>query len=351
MRTSQQLEPVKGREVAPRLPLISVVMPVHNGLPYLNESIQSILNQTLEDFEFVILNDGSTDETGAALRDWQRKDRRIRVFESARNLGLAGSSNYVVEKARSPLIARMDADDVTHPERLKRQWEILEEHASVQLVGTLWEGIDARSRRIRPRDRWRLVRRSTFAPFPHGSVMFRRQAFDRIGGYREVCDFWEDLDLYLRMAATGQIAVIPDVLYQYRFHLNGSRTAFQTEQMENAVGLMRRCVSEYRAGRDYNALLLEREENGASQKLHPAVFTSIGSARLWAGHSPAVLNSLWRRGALACDRATALALVWAVWGALSPSSLRLLIRSLTRASDAIASRRLGNRRLHEWRFE
>ena len=120
---------------------------------------------------------------------------------------------------------------------------------------------------------------------------------------------------------------------------------------ETAEVLMRRCVSEYRAGRDYNALLLESEEKGASQKLHPAVFTSIGSARLWAGHSPNILNSLWRRGALACDRATALALAWAVWGALSPSSLRLLIRSLTRARDAVASRRLGNRRLHEWRFE
>jgi hypothetical protein len=257
-----------------------------------------------------------------------------------------------VTKANAPLIARMDADDVAHPERLKRQWEIFQEHASVQLVGTLWEGIDARGRRIRPRDRWRLVRRSAFAPFPHGSIMFRRAAFDQIGGYREACAFWEDLDLYLRMAATGRVVVIPDVLYHYRFHLNGSRLAFQTEQVEQAVGLMRRCISERRAGRDYDSLLFEPEEaRGASRKLHPAVFTSIGSSRLWSGHSPAVLNSLWQRGALAPDRATALALVWAAWGALSPSSLRLLMRSITRARDLLASRRLGNRRLHEWRFE
>lgn len=336
------------------LPLVSVVMPVHNGLPFLNESIRSILNQTLADFEFVILDDGSTDGSLAALREFAQEDRRIRIFESRRNLGLAGSSNYVVEKARAPLIARMDADDVARPERLKRQWEIFQEHASVQLVGTLWEGIDARGRLVRPRDRGRLMRRSAFAPFPHGSVMFRRAAFDQIGGYREACDFWEDLDLYFRMAATGRVAVIPDVLYQYRFHLNGSRLSVQMEQVERAVGLMRRCISERRAGRDYDFLLSEPpedEERHARQKLHPAVFTSIGSARLWSGHRPAVLNSLWQRGALALDRATALALVWALWGALSPSSLRLSLRSLTRAHDLVASRRLGDRRLHEWRFE
>ena len=336
----------------PSPPLVSVVMPVHNGLPYLQESIQSILNQTLEDFEFVILNDGSTDETGAVLGELAQKDRRLRVFESQRNLGPAGSSNYVVQQASAPLIARMDADDVAHPDRLQRQWEIFQEHAGVQLVGTLWEGIDVRGTRVRPRDRWRLVRRSPFAPFPHGSIMFRRQAFDRIGGYREACAFWEDLDLYLRMATTGQVAVIPDVLYHYRFHLNGSRLVFQTEQVEKAVGLMYRCINEHRAGRDYNPLLIEMEkEKRAQQKLHPAVFTSIGSSRLWSGHSPAVLNSLWHRGALTWDSATALALVWAAWGALSPSSLRLSIRSITRARDLVATRRLENRRLHEWRFE
>ena len=352
MRTNQQPEQsVTSGKDSSSLPRVSVVMPVHNGLPYLSESIESILRQSLKDFEFVILDDCSTDETGAVLRDWQQLDDRIRVFESRQNLGLAGSSNYVVTKARAPLIARMDADDVAHPERLKRQWEIFQEHPGAQLVGTLWEGIDACGRRVRPRDRWRLVRRSTFAPFPHGSVMFRRQAFDQIGGYREVCDFWEDLDFFLRMAATGRVIVIPDVLYDYRFHDRGSRLTVKMEKVEDAVGLMHRCVSERRAGRDYNRLLLGGEEERARQKLPPAVFTSIGSTRLWSGHPPAILDALCRRGALAWNRATALALVWAVWGDLSPASLRLSIRCLIRARDLVASRRLGDRRLHEWRFE
>jgi hypothetical protein len=183
--------------------------------------------------------------------------------------------------------------------------------------------------------------------------MFRRQAFDQIGGYREACNFWEDLDFFLRMEAIGQVLVIPDVLYRYRFHLNASRRDSKLAEVETAVGLMHRCLNERHAGRDYYSLLLEMKEAKLAQeeKLPPAVFTSIGSARLWAGHSPAVLKSLLWRGALAPDRATAMALVWAAWGALSPSSLRFGIRSLTRARDLLASRRLGDRRLHEWRFE
>jgi glycosyltransferase involved in cell wall biosynthesis len=184
-------------------PSVSVVMPVHNALPFLDESVASILNQTLADFEFVILDDASTDGSADALRRWAQKDGRIRLFRSGRNLGLAGSSNFVVRHARAPFVARMDADDVSHPERLRRQWEVLRGRPDVALVGTLFEGIDAGGRRVRPRDRWRLARRSVFPPFPHGSVMFRREVFDEVGGYREACAGWEDHDLFLRIIRAG----------------------------------------------------------------------------------------------------------------------------------------------------
>src|SRR3977135_257076 len=104
-------------------PLISVVMPVHNALPFLNESISSILAQSFTDFEFVILDDASTDSSLELLREWSRRDQRIQIHESTQRLGLAGSSNAVVSEARSAIIARMDADDVAHPDRLRRQWE------------------------------------------------------------------------------------------------------------------------------------------------------------------------------------------------------------------------------------
>src|SRR5918998_4033201 len=180
------------REVGAR-PALSVVMPVRDARRFLDESVRSILGQTFGDFEFVILDDASSDGSAEVLREWARRDARIRLVESKRRLGLSGSSNAVVREARAPLVARMDADDVAHPERLARQLEVMRADPEVVLVGSLCEGIDASGRRVRPRDRWRLVRASLYPPFPHASVMFRRAAFEEVGGYREDCAGWEDM--------------------------------------------------------------------------------------------------------------------------------------------------------------
>src|SRR5213083_1372349 len=93
-------------------PQISVVMPVHNALPFLSWSIESILEQTFSDFEFIILDDGSTDGSLELLQEWAQRDARIQVHQNDKRLGLSGSSNAVVGKARAPIVARMDADDV-----------------------------------------------------------------------------------------------------------------------------------------------------------------------------------------------------------------------------------------------
>ena len=148
-------------------PPLSVVMPVHNALPFLDASIGSILNQSFSDFEFVILNDASTDGSDTVLRKWEKRDSRLRVIESPDKLGLAGSSNLIVSSSRARIIARMDADDISHPDRLIQQLDIMERHSDVVVVGTLCDGIDAAGQRTRPADRWRIVRRSRYIPFPH----------------------------------------------------------------------------------------------------------------------------------------------------------------------------------------
>src|SRR5262245_10456965 len=116
--------------------LISVVMPVHNALPHLDAAVESILGQTHRNIEFVILDDGSTDGSTERLRQWAERDRRIKLFEGDRNLGPAGSSNRVIAHSSAELIARMDADDLSHPERLERQVQLLRERPDVCLVGT-----------------------------------------------------------------------------------------------------------------------------------------------------------------------------------------------------------------------
>src|SRR6266550_1812172 len=305
-------------------PLISVVMPVHNALPFLDQSIRSILEQTLSDFEFVILDDASTDGSVELLREWSLRDKRINLHESKKRLGLSGSSNAVVSKASAPIVARMDADDIAHPDRLRRQWNIIEGYPDVAVVGTLCNGIDAAGREVRPRDRWRLVRRSVHIPFPHGSAMFRRELFDQVGGYDETSNRGEDQDLFLRMAARGRVLTLPDVLYSYRYH-SSNATLFNGTR---AVG-----------------------ENHAQNGDALAAFYMLGAMRLWAGEPPMLLGPMLKKKSLKWNLKTLMILASAIVGYISPSTLRVFLRSSIRARDLLASVRVKDGKPYEWRVE
>src|SRR5438094_4488597 len=151
-------------------PPISVVMPVRNGMPYVVESIESILSQSFGDFEFVIGDDGSTDGTAEALRDAAQRDRRIRLLRRDMGSGLAGSANWVVSEAKAPLVAVAHADDLWHSDRIARQVAVLRDMPQVDLVGTLWNGIDEQGRYVRPGDYWKLIRKTPLAAFSHSSI-------------------------------------------------------------------------------------------------------------------------------------------------------------------------------------
>jgi len=304
-------------------PSISVVMPVHNALPFLEESIKSILRQTLRDYEFVILDDASTDGSLELLRQWSLREERIHLHESKTQLGLAGSSNAVIAKARAPLIARMDADDIAHPDRLLRQMNILKDRPDVAVVGTLCNGIDASGRVVRPRDRWRLLRRSNYVPFPHGSAMFRREVFDQVGGYHEIVGA-EDQDLFSRMALRGRVLTLPDVLYSYRYHSSNATLV----NGKRAVG-----------------------EDHATSGDALAAFYMLGAMRLWSGHPPRLLEPMLQKKSLKWNFKTFMILVSAVWGHISPSTLRAFLRSSIHARDLLASLRVKDGRPYEWRLE
>ena len=331
-------------------PAVSVVMPVHNALPYLDECVRSILGQTFLDFEFVILDDASTDGSAEALRRWSGADGRIRLFESRQKLGPSGSSNCVVRHARAPLVARMDADDVAHPERLARQTEVFRRSPEVVLVGSLSEGIDARGARVRPRDRSRLVRRSLYPPFPHGSAMFRRSAFDEVGGYREACAKWEDQDLFLRMARRGRTAVLPEALIYYRYHTTNTSGELP-DRDERLHALRERCLEEFRAGRDYARLLEVGGAEVASPRARAEALYMAGAMRLWAGGRPGILGPAFRGGPLGRSRRAMLTRLMAAWGHVSPSSLRHALRCLIRAHDLLAARHVKDGGVYDWRPE
>jgi len=299
-------------------------MPVHNARPFLDESIRSILAQTFSDFEFVILDDASTDGSVELLREWSLRDKRIHLHEGKKRLGLSGSSNAVVSKARASIVARMDADDIAHPDRLRRQWNIIDSRPDVAVIGALCNGIDASGREVRPRDRWRLVRRSVYIPFPHGSAMFRREVFDQVGGYDETAIGGEDQDLFLRMATRGRVLTLPDVLYSYRYH-SSNATLFNG----------RRAVGENHS-QDGNAL---------------AAFYMLGAMRLWAGDPPNLLEPMLKKKSLKWNPKTLMILASAIWGHISPPTLRVFLRSSIRARDLLASVRVKDGRPYEWRLE
>lgn len=157
-------------------------MPVHNAMPFVDAAVASILSQSFGDFELVIGDDGSDDGSTDRLRYWAGQDPRIRLMRRAAPCGPAASSNWVARAARAALVARMDGDDIAHPERLARQVAIMDTDPGVVLTGSVWVGIDSEGRKVRAPDHASLLHPARFnAPFAHGSVMMRRSAFDAGG--------------------------------------------------------------------------------------------------------------------------------------------------------------------------
>jgi glycosyltransferase involved in cell wall biosynthesis len=323
-------------------------MPARNALPYLDASIESILGQSFGDFEFVIRDDGSTDGTVEALRDWAARDRRIRLFEGAQ-LGLAESSNWVVRQARAPLVARMDADDVARSDRLERQVALLREAPDVALAGSLCTTVDGDGRQVRGIDLWRIARHSCFVPFPHTSATFRRTAFDAIGGYRQQCEYWEDLDFFLRMAAHGRIAVVADDLVSHRQSRASSRLVpADRERVEAAVDRMYSCLSAYAKGDSYEPLVARGGAAPSTGRVRPMTLVSINSSRLWAGQRPHIGRRLLKRARLGLDRQSLFALTWSALGQASPSLLRTLLGGVVRLRNFAVRDRVRRGEVYDW---
>jgi glycosyltransferase involved in cell wall biosynthesis len=321
--------------------LISVVMPVHNAQPHLDEAVRSILNQTHQNFEFVIFDDGSTDGSTDRLKEWAATDSRIKLVKNETNLGPAVSSNRVVSEATSDIIARMDADDISHQDRLRQQLEILRRRPDVGLVGTLCEIIDTNGEKLRHPEAWRLTRSSWFPPFPHGSIMYRRDIFEHIGGYREECEFWEDQDFAIRFSAQAKIFVVPYSLYQHRQSTTSTRVASDRARVERAVDLMYRCLDRMRDNLPYDDLVYSSESK--AQPVDPRVFISIGSLVLWSGGRPRFFRRLLRRANLGANLRSLNAIIWTAWASMSPATLRLFLRAVVAARAALGRTKLGDR--------
>jgi glycosyltransferase involved in cell wall biosynthesis len=218
-------------------------MTVYNGEPWLGEAVDSILDQTFEDFELIVVDDGSNDGTPETLS--RRAGPRLEVIRQ-RQTGQTPALNRALGQARAPLIARMDADDVALPERLARQVAFLGAHPSVGLLGTGCHEISPEggilSTHVPPVDdgtlRRALIRKN---PFIHSAVMFRRSVLDAAGLYDEGFVVAQDYDLWLRMSRVTLLANLPDPLVLRR------RTPGQLSSARDTTRIRDEVVAKMRA--------------------------------------------------------------------------------------------------------
>ena len=197
---------------------VSVLMTAYNATPYLEPAVLSILNQTLADFEFIIVNDGSTDQT----RDYLDSitDPRVRVFHEP-NRGTAGGSNFGLKYCSRKYIARMDADDISLPTRLEKQYQFMEANPEVSLVGSQTQVLGEKGLGIEvhlPTQHEQIFKSlmTLNHGIAHGSCFFRNSLLQELGGYWKVHKTFDDWDMFLRMGEVGQLANLPEILYHYR---------------------------------------------------------------------------------------------------------------------------------------
>ncbi|MCK4411998.1 MAG: glycosyltransferase [Candidatus Eisenbacteria sp.] len=232
--------------VLPARPQISILLPAHNAADTLDEALASLSAQTLTEWECLLVDDGSTDATPELAAAWSRRDRRVRLLRHARRQGIVGALTHAAAEARAPVLARQDADDRSHPQRLARTLALLQSDARLGAVASqvrlfpaeaLGAGLRvyaewlnaALSPQEIARDLW------IESPLPHPAVLMRREAYDACGGYREV-PWPEDYDLWLRLHNRGwRFAKVAAALYEWRHH--GGRLTFRDPRYRPAAFL------------------------------------------------------------------------------------------------------------------
>lgn len=201
--------------VSSRRPLVTVLITAYNEADYIEDAVRSVLTQTYDNLEAVVINDGSSDETEDVLSR-RFEDGRLRVFNRGRN-GRVTSLNHGLDVASGAFVAMLDADDRCKPTRMKKQVSFLRENKEVGVVGTNYVRIDnirgeSHIRKYPEEDRRIRREMSKYIPIAHSSVMFRRRAVIEVGGYDESLSDHEDLDLWMRVAKNWKLANVPEPL-------------------------------------------------------------------------------------------------------------------------------------------
>jgi glycosyltransferase involved in cell wall biosynthesis len=218
------------------MPKISVIMSVYNSEQYLKRSIDSILNQTFKDFEFIIINDGSTDNSAQILEEYSKNNNCIKIIIQE-NKGLTKSLNIGIKKAKGKYIARQDADDFSFSDRFEKQVYFLDNNIDIILLGTNKYEVYQNEERLGNYYNIDTINDLVYLynPFAHTSAMYRKDIFIKIGLYNETFKTSQDFEAWMRFAEYGKIAMIKDVLVK-RYTVDNSISSLKKfNQIKNAL--------------------------------------------------------------------------------------------------------------------
>jgi glycosyltransferase involved in cell wall biosynthesis len=233
------------------IPQVSVIMSVYNGSLYLREAIDSILNQTFKDFEFIIINDCSTDRTESILLDYASRDDRIVLINNEQNLGLTRSLNKGLAIATGEYIARQDADDISLPERLSEQVAYMASHPEVTFISSGVQYIDEQGQetwKYTPSCdpivlRWHLL---FYNPIRHSTVLWRRALVaEQVGDYDPTFIYSQDYDLWVRIAEKFSIQTLPLILVKLRWHESSITVSKVNQQDQLVTTIAQRGIQRY----------------------------------------------------------------------------------------------------------
>ena len=236
------------------MPVLSVVMSAYNTAVYLPQTMESVLAQSLTDFEFIVVDDGSTDNTLSILQHYADRDARVRVITQV-NQGTPTALNVGMEAAQTDIIARMDSDDLMLPHRLERQLKYLQQHPEASVVSCLAHYINDKNKIIGKNytdlltveDCQRYIRENRIIFCLHPGAMFKKQAVMDIGGYRPMLKYAQDIDLWNRLSDHQHYTIVmPEILMQYRVHPGASMA--KVNQRSMMAGWVKHCARLRRRG-------------------------------------------------------------------------------------------------------
>ncbi|MFH2141155.1 MAG: glycosyltransferase [Bacteroidota bacterium] len=201
---------------------VSIIMPVFNGEKFIRFAIESVINQTYRDFEFIIINDASTDNTKSIIEEYIDSDNRIKIITNDENIKIVRSINIGLKHAKGEFIARIDSDDIWEKDKLEQQIKYLSQNPSLHLLGTSKIIIDENGNIMKSNEKkiynYKDIKKNIlkYNLFCHSSVIFKKSLTDSIGYYNEVYKNSEDYEYWIRIITLYESEILPDILVRYR---------------------------------------------------------------------------------------------------------------------------------------